>query len=177
MFNLLYGNSPTTKDLVVIHLAAVLAASLLALIYVQAFLPLSFWALVVLVVLALDEVGGIVANATRSTSNWYRHQPALLSYVFHIVHAAQPLLMVLAMGLTWTMFWFLYLYQLIAGVILVRLRGHSVQKPLAASLLSIGIVVYAGFSTVQPVLLILGLMYLIKLVYMFPVNHYASERT
>lgn len=177
MLKLLYGDSPTLQDLVIIHLTALIATGLLALLYAQSVTPLAFLTFSVTTLLALDEAGGIVANATRSTSNWYRRQPALLSYVFHAVHAVQPLVMALVLGLPWSMFWFLYGYQFAAGALLVRLRTHPIQKPLAAALLCIGSVLHVGLSMDHPILLILGLMYIVKLVFMFPVDHYATERT
>lgn len=174
MFRLLYGSSPARQDLVVIHLTAVVAAGVLALLALGSDTPPSSVALVVLVAITLDEAGGVVANATRSTSDWYRRQPQWLSVLFLAVHVVQPLLMVLALGLSWPACGFLYLFQLICGVLLIRLRAHSLQKPLAAALLALGVVIYAGFSMAPPVLLVLGALYLVKLVFMFPVDHYAG---
>ena len=175
MLRLLYGDSPTARDLVLIHLTAVSAAGLLLLLYAQSAAPFSLAAAGVIVVLALDEAGGVVANATRSTSGWYRRQPAWVSIVFLAVHALQPALMALVLGLPWPVFALLYGYQLAAGCVLIRLREHDVQRPLAAALLGIGVVLFVGLSTVPPVLMILGLLYLVKLVVMFPVDHHAAQ--
>lgn len=175
MYRFLFGDAPTARDLVIILLAATGAAALLAWFYVHSAAEVSLLALAVIVLITLDLAGGMVANATRSTNDWYRRQPMALNYVFLAVNALQPLLMGLFLGLPWSMAGLLAGYQFIAGCLLVSLRAHPVQTPLAAALLAIGLILFLGVSALPPVLTILGVIYLTKLVFLFPVNLYPVQ--
>ncbi|MFN7685390.1 MAG: hypothetical protein ACK5QT_08270, partial [Oligoflexia bacterium] len=75
--------------------------------------------------IALDLGGGVVANATRSTNDWYCSGPLWLRFVFLALHLTQPVLMALTVNLPWMTVGYLYLYQLCAGSVVIANRGSG----------------------------------------------------
>jgi len=117
---LLFGRQPERSDLLLILATAVCGAALV-MRQAGALTPLQQ---IILLVLALDVLGGMVANLTRATNDWYAGRAPTLSYMFLAVHAAQPLIAVLFLNADGTFFAFLYGYSLIAGSVVIR-RRHT----------------------------------------------------
>ncbi|MFY7922876.1 MAG: hypothetical protein ACOVSI_10710 [Gemmatimonas sp.] len=127
--------------------------------------------------IALDLGGGVVANATRSTNDWYCSGPLWLRFIFLALHLIQPLLMALTVHLPWMTVGYLYLYQFCAGSVVIANRRSGFQIPLAAALLTLGLLLYITFFLPEPGVLWFGVLYLIKLVMMFSVDHHAGFPT
>lgn len=172
----LYGAGPDVSGLVLIHLAG-LATGIAAMLMLPTGEELGFASRVIVFVLAVDVGGGVVANGTRSTNDWYATQPLRLSYLFLVVHIVQPLLLSLVVGVHWSTSVFLYLYQFGAGGLVLSIRRTDLQTPMAAGLLTLGVLLYFVFFLPSPALSWFGVLYLIKLVMMFPVDHYAGLRS
>ncbi|MFN7843995.1 MAG: hypothetical protein ACK5N9_19930 [Pirellula sp.] len=172
----LYGASPDVAGLVLIHIAG-LATGVAAMLMLPTDEELGFASRVIVFALAVDVGGGVVANGTRSTNDWYATQPLKLSYLFLVVHIIQPVLLSLVVGVSWSTSAFLYLYQLVAGGLVLGIRRPDLQKPMAAVLLTLGVLLYFVFFLPSPALSWFGVLYLIKLVMMFPVDHYAGLKS
>jgi hypothetical protein len=176
MLKYLYGVRPARAELVLTNLTAIVTG-----ITVIFMLPdrqdIGIITQVIVFTIALDLGGGVVANATRSTNDWYCSRPLWLRFVFLALHLIQPLLMALTMNLPWMTAGYLYLYQLCAGSVVIAKRGSSFQLPLASTLLTLGLLFYNTFFLPEPGLIWFGVLYLIKLVMMFSVDHYAGLLT
>lgn len=164
---LLFGKQPERSDLLLILATAVCGAALV-MRQTGALTPLQQ---IILLVLALDVLGGMVANVTRATNNWYASRAPALSYLFLAVHAAQPLIAVLFLNADGAFFTYLYGYSLIAGSMVIRWRHTPSHRGLAAALMVLGMVGYSTFITPPPYLAWFGYAYLFKLVYAFAVDH------
>ena len=164
---LLFGRHPERCDVLLILATAVCGAALV-MRQAGALAPLQQ---IILLVLALDVLGGMVANLTRATNDWYASRAPALSYLFLVVHAAQPLIAVLFLKADGAFFAFLYGYSLIAGSVVVGRRRVPSHRVLAVALMAFGMVGYNAFITPPPYLTWFGYAYLFKLVYAFAVNH------
>lgn len=178
MLKLIYGEKPDLPGLILIHAGAVLTAVFAVLIALNNGGISGIVPLIVLIYIALDLGGGVVANITRSTNDYYAARSARLSVIFLLVHFEQPLLLTLALGLPISTAVFLYVYALVSGLIVVheRIKHPAVQKPLAGFLLMTGLLIYwAGFLP-SAALSWFGVLYLTKLILMFAVDHFAEGR-
>lgn len=163
----LFGVNPVRTDLLLILLTAGIGA---AAVLMQAETR-STLEQIVLLILTLDVLGGVVANMTRATNDWYTSHPPILSYLFLVVHALQPLLVVLILGAEWSFFAFLYGYSLLAGSWIIHQRTVPSHRVQAAALMTIGMILYSAQIRPPPDLIWFGYAYLFKLVYAFAVDH------
>ncbi|NNJ12268.1 hypothetical protein EKD04_018225 [Chloroflexales bacterium ZM16-3] len=172
---LLHGDSPTPITLALIYGLGLSAGGALALLGLQS--GYNWWQTLVLFVVALDVFGGAVANGTRSTNIWYASRPAALSYGFLAVHAIHPLLVAwLLPGGSWPLFWFIYLYMLAAGSLVVRLRRQPFHLPVALAALSAGFLLYTYLFALPLPLRWFGYIFFSKLIVGFAVDHYGASR-
>jgi hypothetical protein len=173
MLKFFYGTRPDVGGMIFIHLAGIVTG-FAALQMLPAGDPSGLAGRVLVFLLGLDLGGGVIANGTRSTNDWYATRPLRLSYAFLLAHMVQPVLMALAASLPWSTAAFLYLYQLVAGSTVLGARGRDEQRPIAAVFLVVGLLVYFAVFLPPPGLIWFGVLYLLKLVMMFSVDHYAG---
>jgi hypothetical protein len=176
MLKYLYGVRPTRAELILTNLTAIVTG-MAAIFMLPAREDIGIMTQCIVFAIALDLGGGVVANATRSTNDWYCSGPLWLRFVFLALHLTQPLLMALTATLPWMTVGYLYLYQFCAGSVVIANRGRGFQMPLAAALLTLGLLLYITFFLPEPGVVWFGVLYLIKLVMMFSVDHYAGFST
>jgi hypothetical protein len=173
---LLHGAHPRGVDLVLIYGCGILSSAGVTWLGVQN--GYSWWQAVLLFSIALDIFGGVVANGTRSTNTWYVRQPPVFSYGFLAAHALQPLLVAgLLPGGSWPLFWFLYLYALVAGSLVVRLRPNPIHMPLAMALLVTGFLFYTILFPLPLPISWFGYAFFTKLIVGFAVDHYQAHQS
>jgi hypothetical protein len=169
----IHGSSPTRVDLLLVHGSGLTFGAALLL----AFGPnLSVLQSVCLFVLAWDMAGGMVANLTRSTNQWYDNQPAWVRVVFVVAHIYQPLLAMWAFPLANPfLFIGLYFFMLLNALPILRIEVADIQKPVAMGMLALGLLLFSLLPVGEPALAWFAPVYLTKLIYGFAVNHYARE--
>lgn len=171
---LFHGENPTRADYLITYGVALLGAAFAVL------LGGSGWRLIqqiVVFVVAADVLGGVVANATRSTNTWYHQQPRWVGAVFILLHIIQPVVLVLVVDLNnWQYAIGLYVYMVISAFIVEALPGKDIQLPAAFGLTGIGIVIFTGIITTIPLLGWFAPAYLIKLVTAHAVDHYGVQQ-
>jgi hypothetical protein len=176
MLKYLYGVRPTRAELILTNLTAIFTG-MIAIFMLPDREDIGIITQFIVFAIALDLGGGVVANATRSTNDWYCSGPLWLRFVFLALHLTQPVLMALTVNLPWMTVGYLYLYQLCAGSVVIANRGSGFQMPLAAALLTLGLLFYTTFFLPEPGVIWFGVLYLIKLVMMFSVDHYTGFPT
>ncbi len=172
MLKYLYGVRPTRAELILTNLTAIVTG-MAAIFMIPDREDIGIITQFIVFSIALDLGGGVVANATRSTNDWYCSGPLWLRFVFLALHLIQPVVMALTVNLPWMTVGYLYLYQFCAGSVVIANRGSGFQRPLAAALLTLGLLFYIKFFLPETGLIWFGVLYLIKLVMMFSVDHYA----
>ena len=161
MIKVLHGERPDVGGMILFHLAGIVTG-FAALMMLPAGEPSGLAARVLVFLLGLDVGGGVIANGMRSPNDCYATRPLRLSYAFLLAHIVQPALFALAASLPWSTAAFLYLYQLGAGSTVLGARGRDEQRPIAAVFLP------------PPELIWFGVLYLLKLMTMCSVDHYAG---
>ena len=166
-FNELFGRETTRLDLFLI-----LAGSITLTIATQLLssgIELSLSKKIVLAFLTLDIGGGVVANFTEGTNNYYS-ESTKRGYLFIIIHILQPLILGWIFANNIFSILILTVYTLICSFIVRVIRQKNTQKSSATTmLLTAAILTFSlGFSP-QALQLIL-LVYSIKLILSFSVN-------
>lgn len=131
----------------------------------------SVWRKLLALILAVDIAAGCVANFTRGTSAYYaasrRRRHYFIALHLHLLVMAWlmqwPLL---PLALVWA-------FTICASVAVVTLTGRRGQPVLAALLVSLGMLALPWLA-IDPVVQGVSLLFLIKLVYAFAVDHYGD---
>ncbi|MCX7745789.1 MAG: hypothetical protein N2645_02710 [Clostridia bacterium] len=135
---------------------------------------LEIWKIIVVVLLALDINGGVIANFTLSTNNHYKAHPKA-RLVFILLHV-QPVILA---HLLWNYFIpciYVWGYTIISALIVNALIRHPAQRTIAAVFLTMGFSgLFLFFSSLPKFLFITLLFYLLKVVFSFAVDHYAKR--
>lgn len=122
--------------------------------------------------LMLDIAAGAVANFTPGTNAFYAQRPAwrwgFIAIHLHLL-AIGWLLGLPQMPLLWV-----WAYTVIAASLVNACYGRAWQPVLAGSLVCVGILVITRLS-LPPWQLSLALLFMIKVLYAFAVNHYPER--
>lgn len=151
----LYGARPERRDVALsLGLAVVAAADVLR----RGHSP---W----LALVCADVAGGIVANATRSTGEWYAARPAWQRVAFVAVHAAHAWLAAASGGASPA--WASALFLVMAvGVGVVRVVPQALAAGTALAVVTLGAIVLPPL----PALPAFAALFLLKLVFGFGVH-------
>ncbi len=132
----------------------------------------SLWRLVLAWLLMLDIAAGAVANFTPGTNVFYAERP-VWRWGFIAIHVHLPVVGWL-LGLPLTPLLWVWAYTIAAACLVNFCHGRHWQPVLAGSLLCAG-VLGISMSSLSPWLLSLALLFMIKVLYAFAVNHYPER--
>lgn len=160
----LHGEQSTLADVVVTHVVAYMITALIGWLAWRD--GLAGWQVAVLAVLAVDIAGGVVANVTAGTDQYYGARPRLRK-VFLGLHVVQPLVL-------WWLFPESYLVILATTVVTfgsslaVELFAEPpLDRTWAAASFVVGCAVVIGLQPPSAALTLLLLMYVAKLTFSF----------
>lgn len=173
-FHEVFGKRITKFELgVTILFSLIMSASLLAFTYSE-WKELVVWKMVILTVLALDLTGGVIANFTFSTNDYYKKRPTA-RYIFICIHI-QPLIFSLLFSNHFQSCIYVWGYTMVSVLIVNKLLQHSAQKVIAANFVINGIVGLYLFFSIPKLLFMMLFFYLFKVIYSFGVDHYAIRK-
>jgi hypothetical protein len=171
---LIHGDTPSRNNLLLVHFAGLVFAGELLVAFAS---RLSWFQAAVLFALGWDMAGGLVANVTRSTNDWYAVRPGWVGLIFVVVHIFQPGIVLLAFPQANPAYFLgLYAFMLVGVLLVLRFRRPALQKPLAMAWLAGGFLLFSLFPAGEAALGWFAPVYLTKLVYGFAVDHFAAER-
>ncbi|WP_257348735.1 hypothetical protein [Pseudalkalibacillus decolorationis] len=131
-----------------------------------------FYQIAVVIILALDINGGVIANFTLSTNNHYRENDRA-RLVFIALHI-QPIILALILQNFLVPCLFIWGYTIVSSLIVNQLYTHPAQRTIGAVFMAFGLLVLVLFFIQLPTFLTVILaFYLIKVSFSFAVNHYA----
>jgi hypothetical protein len=132
---------------------------------------LVWWKIVLILLLIADISGGVVANFTRGTNDFYADRPRL-RIIFLLIHV-QPLVIAWFINQNILPVLAVWGYTILAGFIVNAFAHHPSQPIVGVLLLSVGWLLLAFLAGSLPFLMtaVLGL-FMLKLIYAFAVNHY-----
>ncbi|MCC6261034.1 MAG: hypothetical protein IT311_09235 [Anaerolineales bacterium] len=168
------GEKSSVPELIMIFLTSILGTLGLFYFTNTEWNELSFWKIIILFLLIFDVLAGFIANLTLSTNNYYKGNPKL-RLVFIAIHI-QPLIFSFLLSENLALCFGVWIYTVIAALIVNALQKFPAQKVLAASLATFGLLGLFLNSTNLSILLFTSLaFYHLKVVYSFAVDQYASR--
>lgn len=172
---LLHGDNPDPREMALTYALGTVSTIFIIAFSLNAGTELSVLQIVVLAVLALDIVGGVIANSTRSTNTWYRERSLGAQFLFLAVHAFHPLVAVLVLDPgNWLYFGFVYLYMLATASVVLMLARTDYQRPVAYGLYIVGLILALYLLNPAPAIVWLAPVYFTKLIVCFAVDHYGA---
>lgn len=166
----LFGTQQNRSELILILLFTIFSTLGVAWFTVSYWQTLAWYQNLVLWLLFLDISGGVVANLSEGTNNYYNARPKA-RWLFIAIHI-QPLLLAFVLESPIYVALAVWLYTLISASIVNHLRAMAYHRLLAGALFALAIIGYvlSGVSLPIPITLIY-ILYMIKVIYSFSVDH------
>jgi hypothetical protein len=166
-FHELFGRETTRFDLLAIIICAVSFATLTMILKWN--VDISTIKKIILTILALDIGGGVVANFTTGTNNYY-FESLIKRYFFIFFHLLQPLILIWIYQIDSLSLVAISLFTLTSSIIVSNLRDQYTQRIVAVTLLLMCIILTSLLNYSDILLQIAMLLYSVKLILAFSVN-------
>ncbi|MBL7936000.1 MAG: hypothetical protein JNM51_09375 [Bacteroidia bacterium] len=166
-FNELFGRETTRFDLLLILFGLIILTVATQKMCFGSDLSVS--KKIILAFLTLDIGGGVIANFTEGTNNYYSEN-AKRRYLFIVIHILQPLILSWIFENNIFMILSLTVYVLISSFIITSIKQKNTQKTIAATMLLTAIILIFSLPFSQLVLQLILLIYSLKLILSFSVN-------
>lgn len=136
---------------------------------------ISFIKKVTLAFITLDIGGGVIANFTEGTNNYYAEN-IKKRYLFIVIHIMQPLILNwIFLNNSFSILTITF-FTLISAFIVTSIKQNTTQKAVAATLTLIGVILAFSLYFSTTALHLILLFYLIKLILAFSVNWSTSNK-
>ncbi|MCU6710710.1 hypothetical protein M6D81_18630 [Paenibacillus sp. J5C_2022] len=168
-----FGEKQTWATIITIFACSIALTGTIYFLYPEMVEGIPLWRSLIALILMWDIFAGCVANFTASTSNFYAERP-LNRIVFISIHVH---ILVVAFCLNEDIGYATAVWAFtIAGAFLVNsLVQPQRQVFLAGLLLTIGIAGQLLWRDVEPYMLVTGMLFMLKVLYSFSVNHYGHS--
>lgn len=163
----LFGREITGLDLFLILYGSITLTIAAQMVCVE--IELSLSKKILLAFLTLDIGGGVVANFTEGTNNYYA-ESLKRRYLFIAIHILQPLALSWIFADNRFVILTLAVYTLVCSFIVTGIKRKSIQKTVAATMLLIVTILTFLLDPLPQALLLILLVYSIKLILSFSVN-------
>jgi len=168
-----FGESQTIGELLAIILFGVGFTSLLFFAFPEMTQNLPLWRSAIAYLLIADIFAGCIANFTRSTNNYYaaRDKQRLIFIAIH----AHILIVAWLLG---TGLWnsvIVWGYTITGAFVVNALKDNQFQKFVAGILLAFGISIIVLSVDAPKYFLVISLLFMVKVLFAFAVDHYASQ--
>jgi hypothetical protein len=167
LFHELFGRETTTFDLLAVVISSISFAGLtLALKWND---DISNFKLIILTILALDISGGVVANFTTGTTNYYA-ESSRKRYVFVLFHLLQPSILIWIFPNDSQAILEISIFTLISSIIVLSIKKQCNQRITAITLLLLSFILSILLNYSDTLLQIVMQLFSIKLILAFSVN-------
>jgi hypothetical protein len=167
LFHELFGRETTTFDLLAIVISSFSVAGLTLALKWNA--DISIFKLIMLTILSLDIAGGVVANFTTGTTNYYA-ESLRKRYVFVLFHLLQPSILTWIFPNELQAILGISIFTLISSIIVLNINKHYTQRITAIILLLLSFILSILLNYSDPLLQIVMQLFSIKLILAFSVN-------
>lgn len=168
----LFGRETTTFDLLAIIISSVSFAGLTLLVKLNA--DITVIKKIILTILALDIAGGVVANFTTGTNNYYA-ESLRKRYLFVLFHLVQPSILIWIFPSELLAILAVSLFTLTSSIIVLGIKKHYKQRIVAITLLLLSLILSNLFSYTDPLTQIIMHFFSLKLILAFSVNWTAND--
>jgi hypothetical protein len=163
----LFGRETTTFDLLAIVIGSLSFATLTLILKWNA--NISIIKIIMLTVLALDIAGGVVANFTAGTTNYYA-ESSRKRYFFVLFHLLQPSILIWIFPNELRPILVISISTLISSIVVLNINKHYTQRITAITLLLLSFILSILLNYSDPLLQIVMQLFSIKLILAFSVN-------
>ena len=167
LFHELFGRETTTFDLLAIVISSLSFAGLTLLLKLNT--DISNFKLIILTILALDIAGGVVANFTTGTTNYYA-ESLRKRYFFVLFHLLQPSILIWIFPNEIQAIMGISIFTLLCSFIVLNINKHYTQRITAIILLLLSFILSILLNYSDPLLQIVMQLFSIKLILAFSVN-------
>jgi membrane glycosyltransferase len=168
----LFGRETTTFHLLAIVIASLSFAGLTLLLKLNT--DISNFKLIVLTILTLDIAGGVVANFTAGTTNYYA-ESLRKRYFFVLFHLLQPSILIWIFPNEFQAILGVSIFTLLCSFIVLNINKHYTQIITAIILLVLSFILSILLNYSDPLLQIVMQLFSIKLILAFSVNWSSTE--
>lgn len=166
----LFGTEQIKSEILTIIVFSVVSFFALIIGTQDEWIGLEWYKVVLLFVLLLDILGGVAANLSAGTNQYYLKNPTK-RWIFLAIHF-QPFIFAWIFQSDFIAAFMVWVYTIGSSVIVNLLQEKEYQRLLAGALLGFGILAFVLLSFDLPkVLTIIYNLYMFKLIYGFSVNH------
>lgn len=170
----LFGQEISLVELGITLLGMFVLSSLLLITTLEVWTQLPLWRQILVILIILDITGGIFANLSYSTNQYYRKDSKARRF-FILIHV-QPMILTFLLNTAYEISIIVTLYTMLAAFIVNALISHPAQRMVGAAFAVIGISFLLLTAQETPTLLLaLFVMHMGKVIYCFAVDHYAKR--
>jgi len=173
LFHELFGRETTTFDLLAVVIGSLLFAALTLILKWNA--NISIFKLIILTILALDIAGGVVANFTAGTTNYYA-ESSRKRYFFVLFHLLQPSILIWIFPIELRTILVISIFTLISSIVVFSINKPYTQRITAIILLLLSFILSILLNFSDPLLQIVMQIFSIKLILAFSVNWSSSDK-
>jgi hypothetical protein len=163
----LFGRETTTFDLLAIVIASLSFAGLTLILKLNT--NISNFKLIILTILALDIAGGVVANFTAGTTNYYA-ESLRKRYFFVLFHLLQPSILIWIFPNELQAILGISIVVLISSIIVLKIKKYYTQRIAAITLLVLSFILSILLNFSDPLTQLLMQLFSTKLILAFSVN-------
>jgi hypothetical protein len=164
------GESQTLVELLTIGVLSVGLSTFLFIAFPEMTQDIPVWRSILAYLLTLDIAAGCIANFTRGTSDYYAAR-SRERWIFIAIHVHLLLISgLLGVGLLHALV--VWGYTISGALAVNALKGNRFQVFTAGSLLVVGVPVVILGPPVPRYFLVISLLFMIKVLYSFAVDHY-----
>lgn len=169
-FHELFGQAQRPLELIGVLAFVIVSSIVMTLFFVDDLSTLNWFQGLVLWLLYFDISGGVVANLTWGTNAHYGAS-AKGRWLFIAIHV-QPLILGWALQLDMVPISAVWLYTIVSASGVNLLYRAPYQRVIAGALMSMGLIMVVAMGKgLSPFVLIVLMLYMVKVVYSFGVNH------
>jgi hypothetical protein len=169
----LFGRETTTFDLLVIVICSLSFAGLTLALKWNA--DISIFKLIILTILALDIAGGVVANFTAGTTNYYA-ESSRKRYFFVLFHLLQPSILIWIFPNELQAILGISILTLISLIIVLNIKNKNTQRITAITLLLLSFILSILLNFSDTLTQMIMQLFSIKLILAFSVNWNSSDK-
>ena len=163
----LFGRETTTFDLLAIASSSLSFGGLTLILKLNG--DISNFKLIILTILAIDIAGGVLANFTTGTNNYYAESLSK-RYVFVVFHLLQPSILIWIFPNDLQAILGISIFTLLSSIIVLNINKHYSQRITAITLLLLSFILSVVLNYSDLLLQIIMQLFSIKLILAFSVN-------
>jgi hypothetical protein len=166
-FQELHGEKTSLFSLILVYFTSFINS----LILTHYAIPEDFalWKTILFFIIVLDIAGGVIANFTNSTNQYYQEK-SNLRIPFISLHIIHPTILYLLFPSDGILFIFMGVYTIASCFILNFIHGRELQRLIAVFLVTMGATLVFVIPSDIPVLRLLPILFFLKLILGFSVK-------